>query len=263
MIKEARRVLVGINLLNLQYECVTKDGEVINNVYSRIFNNNSFDYGGRFYRASILSIKNKTTKDRLRVTIGGEKCIEVDYSAMHIRLMAIDSGIFLDNTKINDIYFTPLALIDRTENNRNLIKLAVNTMINSTSRKAANSSITKEIKKTPRVKYCYTTGKQVVDAIYKGFPDFVNYFCCSDSTGLVLQQIDAWIAHDIMSVFLDKQLPILMVHDSMIVRERDTDLLMTTMKEAFNKKMKVDGMVMMKINTIDSEGNFYSADCSC
>ena len=262
--REARRVLNGINLINTSHNILDKDGVILDNLYSRIFNNGKFDQGGRFYGAGVLNIENKMSNDRLRITIDGEPICEIDYSGIHIQLLAILLDVEVDNENIIDIYLTPLPLLYRNIENRNLIKTSINTMINSTSLRDAVGSIQHNVMNvSPEGTYCFKTANDVVIAINDTFPELKEAFCNPSSTGLLLQNIESNIAHSILNVFVEAEMPCLVIHDSFIVRQRDAELLVKTMKEEFNRAMEVDGIVKMKIQKINADGTIYSADCSC
>lgn len=78
--KEMEGTVRQLNKINEQAVVRDENRQIMTSFYCRIFNEN-FSYGGRFYKADILQLKNKKTKSRLGVTINDSPVIEVDYSA--------------------------------------------------------------------------------------------------------------------------------------------------------------------------------------
>ena len=88
----------------------------------RIFNNSSFEYGGRFYGGWWQSIPSKL---RHRITINNEPTIELDYSSMHPRMLYAEVGAECPADPYN-VGFDP--------EHRDLVKKAFNALINAKGR---------------------------------------------------------------------------------------------------------------------------------
>lgn len=69
--EKMRQLVVDLNKLNESVPILTGDGPRLSNIYSRIFNE-SFNYGGRFYRADVLQLHSKDGNQRLDITIDGQ-----------------------------------------------------------------------------------------------------------------------------------------------------------------------------------------------
>ena len=241
-----KRMADTVRELNKMNEgCEIRDGEgsVMTNIYCRIFNE-SFDYGGRFYRADVLAIKNKKTDDRLKVTIDGEPVCEVDYSNLHFRIAAA-----LEDLDAEDIPLDVYSGILEDEDNavdREIVKLAVNMMFNCRNDEKARAAIQKEInllKKEDKAEYTLGNATSVMSLIDNAYPQFSYLFCTEGSFGRVLQNADSHLASDIIEVMLNRQIPCLPVHDSFIVPLKHLDFLCDTMGECFRKRFNWQGVV--------------------
>jgi hypothetical protein len=236
MIDEMKQAVKKLNEVNEKTTVLDELGNPITNIYCRIFNE-SFEYGGRFYKADVLQIKNKTTSARLGITIDGEPVVEVDFGNLHFRIVAAKEGI--------DTYDIPADIYaDMLEDHNNLIdreivKLAVNMMFNCYDEKTAIKAIQGEINKLSKedkLEYTLGNAKSVMMLIYHAYPDFVDYFCSEESYGRRLQNEDSHLAASILSVFIDKGIPILPVHDSFIVARSYENLLIDTMADKFRER---------------------------
>ena len=77
--------------------------------------------------------------------------------------------------------------------------------------------------------HCLDKFKKVHDPIAK----YLN-----TGVGLKLQNLDSRITATILKVMTSNEIPCLPVHDSYIVRERDSDFLLEFMKESYEQIMK-------------------------
>lgn len=245
----------ALNLVNSRHTFLSGVGEEITNVYVRIFSRGDFALGGRWYRAGILHLYNKTEKARLDVTIDGSSVVEVDFSCLHFRIVAAMFGIDEDSVPM-DLYTEPLKRLVPEEDwadydsktDRNIIKLAINILFNAgSSLSAATGAIrnvlrglTEEEKKESRI----SSAKATVDLILECYPDFSPYMRGAvDNLGLVLQRCDSDIAERVVGEFVSKGKPILPIHDSFLVKEEDLDLLLNSMGNSFREQLGVDFIV--------------------
>jgi len=256
---EAERVVNAVNVLNSKHTFIDHAGELMVNLYGRIFNNGSFLYGGRWFKAAILKIKNKKTKNRLRTWVDNESVVEVDFDCLHINMLCDMMGV--DKYRGIDIYYHVLEKQHYNTDNRRLIKLGINIMLNATSRYKAGQAIQDMINEESKGTYCYNSGTDVMQAIDKALPEFKDKFCNNQCTGLVLQNKDSWIAHYVLDEFVKIQEPILVVHDSFIVQRRNADKLVNAMSYAYQYVIKVERVVSMKMNWLE-DNNLCVVDCS-
>lgn len=254
------RILDNLNYMNSTHHFVDDDGLEFVNLYTRIFNNSSFELGGRFFRAAILNMEHKKSKNRLRILIDRQQVVECDYSSLHLRILAEQLGCI--DTLEDDAYMTPLALSDCTEANRDLMKLAVNIMLNSTGRGKATAAIQSHINKCAKGSYCFSSGKDVIDAVYQAFPQFADSFCQPGSTGMSLMHYESMMTSFVAHHMTTYNLPVLPVHDSNICRLEDADTLIELMSQAYKHVLKTDKVARMKLNMIVNNVH-VKRDVSC
>jgi hypothetical protein len=73
--------------------------------------------------------------------------------------------------------------------------------------------------------------------------DRINKYFCSD-IGLKLQYLDSQITSDILDYFLEREIPVLPIHDSYIVAEQCEEELYEVMKEKYRDHMGFDPVIM-------------------
>lgn len=242
-IKKMESVVRKLNEVNEKSKIVDGNGETLTNYYCRIFNE-SFSYGGRFYKADVLSVKNKGTDARLDIKIDGEPVCEIDFSNLHFRIASALEEIEVENLPL-DVYSGILE--DETNTvDRRIVKLAVNIMFNCFTEDSAEKAIRREINTlSEEDKRLYSLGsaKAVMLLIFDAYPQFASLFCSKDSYGRLLQNADSHLANDILEVMISKNITCLPVHDSFIVQLRHADLLSKTMGDCFRRRFNVDWMV--------------------
>ena len=247
VVNEMMETVRKINRINESAVILDGAGQRMTNIYCRIFNE-SFEQGGRFYRAGILSLVNKHDDARLDVTINGCEVVEVDFSNLHFRIAAALEGMDIDSFPI-DVYSGILE--DETNKvERKIVKLAVNIMFNCKDRKAARGAIQNEINSlTDEEKKQYGMGSAnyVIDLIIAHYPEFSTMFFVEDSFGLTLQNEDSNLAADIIEVFAEKGIPCLPIHDSFLLQKEYMDMLCDTMGNCFRNRFGVDWPVPVGI----------------
>lgn len=254
------RILDNLNYMNSTHKFVDDDGVEFVNLYTRIFNNSSFELGGRFFRAAILNMEHKKSKNRLRILIDRQQVVECDYSSLHLRILAEQLGCI--DTLDDDAYMTPLQLAHCNDANRDLMKLAVNIMLNSTGRQKATAAIQSHINKCAKDSYCFSSGRDVVDAVYNAFPQFADSFCQPGSTGMSLMHYESMMTSFVAHHMTTYGLPVLPVHDSNICRLEDADTLIELMSQAYKHVLKTDKKARMKLNMI-VDNVHVKRDVSC
>jgi hypothetical protein len=234
--KSMRRVVQALNEVNASYTFIDSDGRLLDNSQIvRIFNG-SFAYGGRFYRHDILTLPNSILDDngkkvklepgktRLGVTIDGEDVAEVDFVCLHPTLLY--DLCRLGRPWLNDLYSYLGAV---AENERNALKVVVNVLLNARSKRSAICAIENELPKHG-LKWNAT---DVVRGIEEKLLGIKGRFCNNVSTGLWLQNVESEVMSKVVSNFVAANAPLLPVHDSAIVREKDVDKLLQMMGECY------------------------------
>jgi hypothetical protein len=187
----------------------------------RVFNNNSFEDGGRFYHGWWQEIPKEYRK---HITIDGKITVEVDYSSIHFRILYAEQGI---DIKGDDPY-----IIEGYEDRRRLIKIALNIMLNAETKKSSINAIHSKLK----------VSKDTAIDIYKRLeaehPKIKQYF--GSGKGVKLQYIDSQIAEKVMLNLARDNIVCLPVHDSFIVRLSHQIDLHEEMDKAFKEIAGVD-----------------------
>lgn len=242
----------ALNTLNENSNIKDKDGKILTNIYCRIFNE-SFKYGGRFYRADILSIKNRGTEDRLKITINDQPVCELDYSNLHFRIAAALEGIFPEDLPL-DVY-SDLLEDESNKVDRNIIKVAVNIMFNTNNRGSAERAVRgliNNLSESDKEKYTLGSAKSVLSLVEARYPEFVHLFYDENMFGMALQNEDSHLANDIINVMVENNIPCLPVHDSFIVPLDNLDLLLDTMGDKFRERFDWDGTVPVGVKFFDN-----------
>jgi hypothetical protein len=192
----------------------------------RVFNEKSFERGGRFYGALYQYMPKGFRKD---ILINGEPAIELDYSAHHIRIPYHLEGIDYRD----DPY---LALTDDPEE-RKIFKKLLLVALNATTEKKAIEAFRSECIET-----AWKTELSLADESIRGLlarardqhkriAGFIH-----SGKGRMLQNLDSRITEGILMRMTDMAIPCLPVHDSYIVprqhEDRLRDVMGGTYKEA-------------------------------
>lgn len=247
-------VVRRLNKVNEKAVVVDGNGDRMTNIYCRIFNE-TFDFGGRFYRADILAIKNKQNDGRLDIKINGDSVVEVDFSNLHFRIASALEELNTDDLPL-DVY-SGMIPDETNKYDRAIVKVAVNIMFNCKNEEDAQKAIQLEINKLSKVpdnNYSLGVAKSVMSLIKCEYPDFAHMFCNNDSFGRVLQNHDSNLASDILEVFIEKEIPCLPVHDSFVVQKQYLDLLCDTMGDAFRNRFNTKDPVPVGIKWREENG---------
>ena len=169
----------------------------------RIFSRGSLNKGGRFYRGWWQGIPSKY---RPHIRINGKKTVEVDYSAMHLRMLYARAGI--DYPADKDPY--DLGLDDwkgKQDPRRKIIKVIINAMLNDED---GIFKLNKSQQNTLGL-----DNKGFSDVLRKAHPKLAEHIAAG--IGLELQKLDSDIAEEVMLRLTREGIPCLPVHDSFIV----------------------------------------------
>lgn len=202
----------------------------------RVFNDGSFDKGGRFYGAWWQSCSKEL---RPHITINGEPTVELDYSAFVPRALYAKRKAECPR----DPYDVP-TLRQRFEGAgvpwdqaRSIIKQLMNIMINvrGGSMKGVNGiEVVREL--PPSIPY-----KWAFEEIAKNNEQISHYFFTG--AGLEAMKWESDICSDILDRARQEGIPILPIHDSFRVRERDRAWLEGVMNEMYKKHLQYSPIV--------------------
>jgi hypothetical protein len=193
----------------------------------RIFANGSFNEGGRFYGGWWQEIPSEC---RQYITINWEPTRELDFSNLLPNLLYARAGAPL----AGDAY--ELDEVERTEENRDIVKKAFISLVNATGhiRQPASEDLpTKSNDSTSRL-----TWPELKAAIRRRHPQIDQYF--QSGIGTAMQRADSDIAEDVMLSMARQDILVLPVHDSFIVSWRHCERLKVEMIRAYREKIGID-----------------------
>lgn len=181
-----------------------------NSVY-RVFNNASFEQGGRFYGAWWIGIPKEYRK---YITIGRKSTVELDYSGHHFRILYALDGFPAPDDPYDIVGF------DREKQ-----KIASLIMINAFDEKAAMYAMRRE---------GISGAKGLIDAIKARHPQISRHFFTGVGNKLMYQ--DSNLAEKVMLRMMDRGATILSLHDSFIVRNSYDIELEEIMSEEYSRE---------------------------
>jgi hypothetical protein len=209
-----RTDLMAYNVMMSESEILDADGRCHSTHLVRIFNRGSFRTGGRFYRASYQRLGKNLRK---QLTIDGCPIVECDYSALHPRLLYHWARLE-----------APETLYEVEGFDRDKLKRAFNIALNAEDREQAEFALAEKHFKgdlEPAGKY--------LDAAMARHPLIADKFFTG--VGLRLQHLDSDIANDVLRAFVARKKPILVEHDSFLVKAEDEPMLIEAMTQAYRK----------------------------
>ena len=203
---------------------------------TRVFNE-SLDFGGRIYQTDILRLNRK---QRLDVTVMGEKVVEIDYTSLHPRM--------LYNMKGFECTLDVYSMVHASNNDRDLIKTALNIILNSKNRKQAKNAIEHEIRE--RGSETYTSADHLMDEIESVFVTISEYFYTG--IGRKLQKMDSDLAVEVMLRMGEIGKVCLGVHDSFITKAVDKDILTAIMDSVYEEKFGFKCPMVASIRNVEN-----------
>jgi hypothetical protein len=201
----------------------------------RIFNNSSFEQGGRFYHGWWQEISSSYRK---YITISDKLTEEEDFGGIHVRMLYALEGIELgsEDTHIIEGYGSEY---------REQVKRAIYIIINAETRDKAiyaiNSKLTLPINET---------AQDLFNQLELKHPKIAKYF--ATGKGIELQYIDSQIAEKVMLRLARDNIVALPVHDSFIVRMSHINDLKEEMYKAYKEVVKT-GTIIDKKDSIRQE----------
>jgi hypothetical protein len=181
---------------------------------TRIFNNGSFEEGGRFY----CRLQNLPKKQRINLRFDTEPTIEIDFSGMHPHLLYHLQG--------DDFRGDPYEIEGF---DRDAVKVAFNTLINWDSSKHKGMAAKSLVR---NLSFTMVQATSLENALFKLHHRIAGHF--NTGYGLRLQKIDSQIAYDVMThFFMVIKRPLLMIHDSAVVCVRDVEALKLCMVDSY------------------------------
>jgi len=214
----------------------------------RVFNNGSFQQGGRFYGGWWQNIPKECRK---YIRYNYKDVVELDYSGFHINMLYAKEGLSMPE---GDVY-----CLDGYSNDdifREFVKRMLLVMVNSLNRSKARGALHEEVhlKKTLElpVEVNSTGGEDLyplMDAFELKHAKIKHYFCTG--VGIDLQYLDSQIAEKVLLNYAKRGRAILPLHDSFIIHHGLEKELKEAMEKAFFDIFGVSTKVDLKYNTID------------
>ncbi|GEM_PF-795760 len=197
----------------------------------RVYNDGSFEKGGRFYGAWWLGVKSNL---RRYIIINGEETVELDFRAMFFAILYAMEG--LNSNEIGDPYELPQ--YPKTGNEiqdklfRSLLKMIFMRLLNNESMASVKQSIAKELRENPQD---YPTDHPdtslLISQLQMRHQPIAHYFGTGMATELMYHESE--IAEAILYPFIREKEPILCIHDSYICRASVAERLKERMQKAF------------------------------
>ena len=216
-----------------------KQSEMLYPRLKSIFNNRSWEKGGRLYSAALngISYQNISENERGTILINGQKTVELDYSSLHITMLYAK-----ENATMPD---APYDMLSRAM--RALVKVATLILINANSDKEAVGALRKQKNELEKqfdlseknqnlldcFNKCTCSLEEVVSRIKSAHSPISKYF--GSGVGLQLQNEDSLMALEIVHYFAQKGIACLPVHDSFIVQKQYENELRQIMLTTFAK----------------------------
>lgn len=210
------------------------DGKILNTRGVRIFNEN-MECGGRIYRTDVLQL---LSEDRLRIEVDGERICEIDYISMHPRIL-----FNMKNIHVPIDAYSMMFDGEYDKNDRDLVKTALNVLINSKSRKQAVGVLTHEMRNSESRRY--TCPDHLLDEMYQVFHQISEYFLTG--IGRKLQKIDSDIAVSVKLAMSEIGKLCVGCHDSFITKRVDREILMRIMSDTYRDKLGYGAPIMTNI----------------
>ena len=196
---------------------------------ARIFNNDSFQEGGRYWGGWWQRLSSKWRK---RIRINDRKVVEIDYAGIHIVMLYALKGI----DYWSDIKTDPYNIkgLEQSERMRDLLKIILLSSINAENREKARKAIQFEINMDKDLRAWFYPKKidlkVIMDRFVKTHHLIQDKFF--SGAGIHLQNADSRIAEMVINHFTRKNIPVLCIHDSFVIEQRYKQLLQAKMNEA-------------------------------
>lgn len=215
----------------------------------RVFNNNDWEQGGRFYGAWWISIPSEL---RPLILIDGKPTVEVDYSGLHAAMLYAMDGKEIPSDPYEQCYSKW-----GNKGARKLVKLAFNALLNadSTTKISPIDGFREDV--------MGMAWQDFLLYVVSGFPEFERHF--GTGIGLKLQYRDSMLAETVMLKFASQGYACLPVHDSFIVHHALVDDLTSAMQEAFEVEFGAVGEVSYQLGVgerISRTGQVVDVDMS-
>jgi hypothetical protein len=202
----------------------------VNKFTKRVFSRGSWNHHGRFYSGWWQSVGSAYRK---HIRINGNATFELDYSSLHPNILLVEEGL---EPKDDAYALTGPRLFEQYDQKeqRKLVKRAVMMLFNAkeitAGHKAFTRSYSSKRKGDPRATITLKQFEQLKDAFVQENPALEKYLAADQ--GIRLMNVDSQIMEQLINNFTSQAIPILCVHDSIVLEEKYALLAQTELKRA-------------------------------
>ena len=221
---------------------------------TRIFNNSSWEDGGRFYGGFWQRVGSKY---RSQIYMNHNSTVEVDYSALLVVLAYATKNIDYWSKTEEDPYSIPINGINDPKVCRNIAKLFFLMALNASTETKAFKAFRNEWDYSEfRNNFTDEKLSEILNTIKERHPAISDLICTG--AGVQLQYIDSQILECIIKDFIATNTPILCVHDSLIVQFGQEDRLEKLIKQAFYEVTNYENIKIKFNNNLTNKAWGYS-----
>lgn len=209
----------------------------------RIFNRGSFDKGGRFWGGWWQ----RSPKEwRHQIFMNDQPISEVDYSGLHLVMLYAWEGIDYWNDVGKDPYQIDVkGYEDRPDEARSLCKSLILVALNAANDRSAFQAFRSDAEAgSPEKKMTDAELAEVLNELKRLHKPVAGKF--ASDAGIDLMNLDAKITEEILSYFVNQDIPVLSIHDSYLVPMGMEKLLKEQMQTAFGKVMGIPNVRLKK-----------------
>ncbi len=195
----------------------------------RVFNNGSFEDGGRFYGPWW---QNLSQEHRQNIYINGQPTLEADYAGLHIIMLYSFKGILYEG----DPYHLDQDFGLGEDLQRKVCKKVILFAINAESEEKALQALRAEVTFPEGFKDHSNFLKSILAAMKKKHQAIAGSLC--SGVGIKLQFIDSQIIERVIEQFTKRKIPVLTVHDSCIIASKYAEELSKMMEDVLTEQLK-------------------------
>lgn len=212
-----------------------KQPELFNRYLYRVFNDGTFDHGGRLYGAFWIDLPSWA---RPWILIEDEPTVELDYSGMSLRMIYHLRGIDYrdDPYEIPELMSYAAKQGHRENHYRHAVKTLVQAMINHEEEGGRPELV--RLEETFRPGFTRAEVKALIERKHDPIADAFQ-----TGEGKRNQRRDSDLALEIISNLMGKRILALPVHDSFIVQAAHGEELRKEMKEAYQRMLGFEPVI--------------------
>jgi hypothetical protein len=223
-IEEMRQFILEYESFISCYKIRFKDEVIKKIIFKRVFNNNSFENGGRYYSW----YQNIPSEERsVLMSCDNSPLVEIDYSGLHINMLYALNEL---PPYENDVY-----TVKGYEEYRNIFKIALQIAINAKDEKTALQGMRSHL--VNHKLHRTIDAKEILNVFRDKHEKISEYFF--SGIGLYLQYLDSNMVTYVLKEALKYNIPLLPVHDSFLTRKQDLEFTNKLMVDAGKEVLKV------------------------